>query len=341
MIQYGNKMLEVEENLLKWAKSQIPDLEDMTPLREQASSRQYFRASSTRESFILVFSDPQRELNNEFIKYSEFLIKNQVSVPRIEAFDLENGFMLIEDFGDKVFQNEINSYNQKNLYLLAIDQIIKLQLAAKNEDIGEFNEISAKEQMELFEEWFLSSYLKLEINESETKLIKDAYVLISRRFLGQKRTLCHFDFELRNLMLKEDGTIGVLDFQDLIYGPLTLDLVSLIKDLDNPISYKETEFYLKAYLSMAQEAGIDVVRDLTSLHEEFEFAGLQRQLRILGTLSRLHVRDGKSFRLPDLKQTLIYVIEASQKYDELKEFSNFLEFKVQPVLDERLGENND
>ena len=189
MIQYGNKMLEVEENLLKWAKSQIPDLEDMTPLREQASSRQYFRASSARESFILVFSDPQRELNNEFIKYSEFLIKNQVSVPRIEAFDLENGFMLMEDFGDKVFQNEINTYNQKDLYLLAIDQIIKLQLAAKNEDIGEFNEISAKEQMELFEEWFLSSYLKLEINESETKLIKDAYVSISRRFLGQKRTL--------------------------------------------------------------------------------------------------------------------------------------------------------
>ena len=161
----------------------------------------------------------------------------------------------MDEFGHKLFQNQKNSYKQKDLYLLAINQIIKLQLAAKNEDIGEFNEISAKEQMELFEEWFLSSFLKLEINELETELIKDAYVLISRRFLGQKRTLCHFDFELRNLMLKEDGTIGVLDFQDLIYGPLTLDLVSLIKDLDNPISYKETEFYLKAYLSMAQEAG--------------------------------------------------------------------------------------
>ena len=85
MIQHGNKMLEVEENLLKWAKSQIPDLEDMTPLREQASSRQYFRASSTRESFILVFSDPQRELNNEFIKYSEFLIKTQSLIYRMGA----------------------------------------------------------------------------------------------------------------------------------------------------------------------------------------------------------------------------------------------------------------
>tara|TARA_B100001250_G_scaffold394286_1_gene397991 strand:+ start:135 stop:1139 length:1005 start_codon:yes stop_codon:yes gene_type:complete len=334
-------MLEVEENLLKWAKSQIPDLEDMFLLREQASSRKYYRVSSTKKSFILAFSDPKKELNNEFIKYSKFLIKNQVSVPRIEAFDIENGFMLIEDFGDKVFQNEINSNNQKDLYLLAIDQIINLQLADKNEDISELNEISVKEQMELFEEWFLSGYLQLEINEIETKLIHDAYMLISKKFLGQKKTLCHFDFELRNLMLKEDGSIGVLDFQDLTYGPLTLDLVSLIKDLDNPISDKEIEFYLEVYLSLAQEAGIEDTFDLTSLREDFEFAGLQRQLRILGTLSRLHIRDGKSFRLPDLKQTLFYVIEASQKHDELKEFSDFLELRVQPVLDQRLGENND
>ena len=110
-------MLEVEENLLKWAKSQIPDLETMERLREQASSRKYYRVSSTGKSFILAFSDPHKELNDEFIKYSKFLIKNHVSVPRIEAFDIENGFMLIEDFGDKVFQNEINADNQKHLYL--------------------------------------------------------------------------------------------------------------------------------------------------------------------------------------------------------------------------------
>ena len=90
--------------------------------------------------------------------------------------------MLIEDFGDKVFQNEINADNQKHLYLLAIDQIIKLQLADKNKDIKELNETSVKEQMELFEEWFLSGYLKLEINESEIKLIHNAYNFISKHF---------------------------------------------------------------------------------------------------------------------------------------------------------------
>ena len=334
-------MLEVEENLLKWAKSQIPDLEDMVLLREQASSRKYYRVSSARESFILVFSDPQKELNDEFIKYSEFLIKNQVSVPKIEAFDIENGFMLIEDFGDKVFQDEINSDSQKDLYLLAIEQIIKLQSIDKNEDINELDEILVKKQMELFEEWFLSGYLELEISDSDKNLINDSYTLISKKFLGQKKTLCHFDFELRNLMLREDRTVGVLDFQDLTYGPLTLDLVSLLKDIDNPLSNKEIEFYIEAYLSLAEEVGIVIKEDLISLKENFDFSGLQRQLRILGTLSRLHIRDGKSFRLPDLRQTLSYVIEASHERDELKEFSHFLKLKVQPALEERLGKKND
>ena len=334
-------MLKLEDNLYTWAKSQIADLGPMEPLREQASSRKYYRVNSKGKSFILALSDPQKELNDEFIKYSEFLIKNNVSVPRVEAFDAENGFMLIEDFGDKVFLDEINSSNRKNLYLLAIDQIIKLQSVETNDDINELNEVSIKEQMKLFEEWFLLDYLKLEVHSLEKDIINDAYISISNKFLEQKRTLCHFDFELRNLMLKEDGTIGVLDFQDLTYGPSTLDLVSLIKDIDNPISDEEIEYYLEAYVSLSNEAGTTVKEDLISLNEDLDFVGLQRQLRILGTLARLHIRDGKSFRLPDLKQTLIYVIETSNKYDELKEFSQLLKSKVQPALEENLGGIND
>ncbi len=332
-------MLELEENLFKWAKSQIADLGPMEPIREQASSRKYYRVNSKGKSFILAFSDPQKELNNEFIKYSKFLITNSVSVPRIEAFDVENGFMLIEDFGDKVFLDEVDTKNRKALYLLAIEQIIKLQSAENNDDINQLNKKSVKEQMQLFEEWFLFGYLNLEVHSSEKSIINDAYTFIAKRFLIQKKTLCHFDFELRNLMLRQDGTIGVLDFQDLTYGPFTLDLVSLIKDIDNPISNEEINFYLEAYISLSNKAGLTVTEDLISLNEDLDFAGLQRQLRILGTLSRLHIRDEKSFRLPDLKQTLSYVIETTNKYNELKKFSNLLKLKVQPTLEERLGED--
>ena len=172
-------MLELEDNLFKWAKSMVADLGPMELLREQASSRKYYRVTSKEKSFILAYSDPQKELNNEFIKYSGFLIKNNVSVPKIEAFDFENGFMLIEDFGDKVFLDEVNSSNRKSLYLLAIDQIIKLQSIETNDDINELNEVSVKEQMKLFEEWFLLDYLKLEIHSLEKDIINDAYIFIS------------------------------------------------------------------------------------------------------------------------------------------------------------------
>ena len=330
-------MLEVEDKLFKWVKSQITVIGAMEPLREQASSRKYYRVISSEKNFIVAFSDPQKELNNEFINYSEFLLKNNVSVPKIEAFDSENGFMLIEDFGDKVLIDEIDSNNRKDLYLMAIDQIIKLQSANIHEDVSELDEISVKEQMKLFEEWFLYDYLKLEVSLSERNIINDAYIFIAKKFLGQRRALCHFDFELRNLMLREGGTIGVLDFQDLTYGPFTLDLASLLKDIDNPISDKEIEYYLEAYVSLSSEAGINIKGDLISLNEDLDFAGLQRQLRILGTLCRLHIRDGKSFRLPDLKQTLFYAIETCNKHDELKEFSQLLKTTVLHALEERLG----
>ena len=101
---------------------------------------------------------------------------------------------------------------------------------------------------------------------------------------------------------------------------------------------KEIEYYLEAYVSLSNEAGINIKEDLISLNEDLDFAGLQRQLRILGTLCRLHIRDGKSFRLPDLKQTLFYVVETCNKYAELKEFLQFLKLKVKPTLEERLGE---
>ena len=331
-------MLKVEENLFEWAKSQIPDLGDITLLREQASSRKYYRVSSGDKTFVLAVSDPQTEKNDEFIKYSDFLLRNNISVPKVEAFDIKNGFIIMEDFGDRIFQLEINKGNQRELYLLAIDQIVKLQSADKNEDVEELNGIVVKEQMKLFEEWFLSNYLKLEVKEEDQNIINNAYLAISRNFLGQKRTLCHFDFELRNLMLKKNGTIGVLDFQDLTYGPLTLDLVSLIKDIENPISEKELEFYLNTYLSLANKSGLDLNDDIVLLREDLDYAGLQRQLRILGTLSRLHIRDGKSFRLPDLKQTLLYAIDASSKYEELRDFSDFLKSRVQPTLMDNLME---
>ena len=137
-------------------------------------------------------------------------------------------------------------------------------------------------------------------------------------------------------MLLSNQAIGVLDFQDLCVGPYGIDLVSIIKDIDNPLTKKKlieySEFFLAESHKVKNLKGINI----ETLLRDIDYAGFQRQFRILGTLSRLHLRDKKSFRLQDLPQTLEYLINDMNKYDSLKEFSKFLETAVQPCLFEIL-----
>ena len=140
-------------------------------------------------------------------------------------------------------------------------------------------------------------------------------------------------------MVLEDGCAGILDFQDSIIGPIFLDPVSLLKDLDRVWKPEDLEGFLSDYILKARIAGILPDVEETVMKRWFDLAGLQRQLRILGTLSRLHLRDGKSYRLVDLKQTLLYMIDASSGYKNLTELSIFLQKRILPALESNLKTN--
>jgi aminoglycoside/choline kinase family phosphotransferase len=140
-------------------------------------------------------------------------------------------------------------------------------------------------------------------------------------------------------MILQDGNAGVLDFQDAVYGPIFLDPSALFKDLYLKIKDEELNALLEEYLSRSNELGLKLVRTIKNPRKSFDLTGLQRQLRILGTLSRLHLRDGKSFRLSDLPKTLNFVMDTSMKYQELNEVSNYLKERVAPLLTQKLKEN--
>jgi aminoglycoside/choline kinase family phosphotransferase len=140
-------------------------------------------------------------------------------------------------------------------------------------------------------------------------------------------------------MVLEDGCAGILDFQDAIIGPIFLDPVSLFKDLDHVWDPKELEELLNYYILKANKAGILPSVDEVTVKRWFDLAGLQRQLRILGTLSRLHLRDGKPYRLIDLKQTLLYAIEASSRYEDLKKLAILLQNRILPALELKMKSN--
>ena len=163
-----------------------------------------------------------------------------------------------------------------------------------------------KQQMCLFEEWFFVGFLELDYSNNDKKTLDDSWELIARECSQQSHVMCHFDFEFRNLMLLEKNEIGILDFQDLCLGPYALDLVSILKDIETPLSYEDLLNYLKFYMEDIKGNKSEELK-LSDLEKDLDFAGFQRQFRILGTLSRLHLRDKKSFRLKDLKQTLRFL----------------------------------
>ena len=337
-------MTNIPADLLTWANEQLSaagdDLvEKAIPLREEASFRKYFRLIRGTDSLIGVFSPPDKESNENFLFFSQFLKENQVRVPEVICYDLKKGFMVLEDFGDRLYQFELSKKNAHSLYAAALEEMIAIQTSPANSRVAKLSYEKAFEQIVLFEEWFLKGFLGFNLQDRESDLLKESYQIILKTFFEQPQVLCHFDFESRNIMVLEDGCAGILDFQDSIIGPIFLDPVSLLKDLDRVWKSEDLEGFLSDYILKARSAGILPEVEETVMKRWFDLAGLQRQLRILGTLSRLHLRDGKSYRLVDLKQTLLYMIDASSGYKNLTELSIFLQKRILPALDSNLKTN--
>ena len=334
-------MYEKKEQLFEWCNSSLIELDQaialsISPLREEASFRKYFRLNRKKDSIIGVYSPPELESNKEFISLSNFFRENNIRVPKILMASSELGFMMIEDFGDDLYQFKLNKTNSKDLYAVAINEMIKIHCCSEPKNISLLNKGQCISQMQLFEKWFLKRFLGFNLSKEQNSILNKVYKIIEEIFFNQPQVLCHFDFESRNLLFLPNGGVGVLDFQDAVIGPIFLDPVSLLKDLNFRSTDQALNDCLEMYTSKAEEKGL-----LSNLDEEnylrcFDFTGLQRQLRILGTLSRLHLRDGKSYRLPDLNKTLNFISETASRYEELEDFFQLVQKKIFPELNKVL-----
>ena len=327
----------VKEGLLEWSNEKLRDsgrteMTEIEPLRQEASTREYFRLKGKENSYIGVFSPPKTELNEQFIFLSKFLHKQGITVPEVLYSDLTTGRMLLEDFGDDTYKLKLNKKNFHHLFSAAIDEIIGFHSCPPVSKIPSLGEKEIENHMLLFEEWFLNTLLEEKLSSDEKKLFSNLYREILNDLKDQPKVLCHFDFESRNLMVLPNGNAGVLDFQDAVFGPIFLDPVALFKDLYLNINDKEVGALLGEYISRSDEIGLDQELEIEDAIRSFDLTGLQRQLRILGTISRLHLRDNKSFRLPDLHKTLNFVVEACSKSEELNEVSSYLKKKIVPLL---------
>lgn len=316
--------------LQEWIKIvlNINDFE-MTPLAGDASFRKYWRIRTLKGTYVVMDAPPEKESLHSFIQVSDILHQSGVLVPEILATNLEDGFLLLKDFGDDIFFNSINNSDQEKYYEQAIQSLLKIQ---KYPTVGAklpyFDKPFMLQEMQLFIDWFLIAYLNIELLSEEMEIIQNTMIWLANQISLQPQVLIHRDFHSRNLMVikKTPITIGVIDFQDAMIGPVTYDLVSILKDCyvelpKNKIALWANYFY--------EQISWSTTLSPNELIKAFDLCGLQRHLKVLGIFCRLYLRDEKPSYLQNLPLVLKYTLECCLKYENLHPLANIIKKRVQ------------
>lgn len=287
-----------------------------------ASFRKYYRLKKDGKTVLLMDSSLEKESLAPFLDVTSRLLHVDVNAPQILEQNLEDGFLIIKDFGNTHYLNVLNDNNFKTLYSKAIDSIIDMQ-KADTKGLPLYDKKFLHVEMDLMKEWYLQKKLNFTLSDFEEELIASTLDAISDVVLEQPQDVfVHRDFHSRNIMITPQNEIGVIDYQDAMNGAVTYDLVSLLKDCYIKYERKDVE---KLALEFRDKSNI-YVEDKTFI-KWFDFMGMQRHIKVLGIFSRLHLRDGKDGYLKDIPLTLKYTIDAASRYDETKDFAEFLKQK--------------
>jgi len=306
-------------------------LDDIQPASADASFRRYFRASTNKGTFIIMDAPPDKEPINTFIRAATDLANHHVHTPSIHHINQAEGFLVLEDLGSVTYLDELEKNvsvskdtstqpqeHAGKLYSDAIHALIKIQNATvqqKNAPWPDYNDAKLIEEMDLFDRWYLQQHLSIEMSAAQSKVWQNLKTLLLNACKEQPKKWVHRDYHSRNLMVTENNSPGVIDFQDMVYGPIAYDLASLFKDCyirwprEHQISWLN-EYYESTEVDFSFE----------QLIRWYDMTGLQRHLKVLGIFCRLHYRDQKDQYLNDLPMVADYIIEVLDLYDELSEF---------------------
>lgn len=321
-------MHERENALKEWLKQVIPHANfSLTPLTGDASFRRYFRVQYQNISQIVMDAPPGKEDLKPFIHITQILNQAKVPTPELIAMDIDQGFLLLSDLGDVLLLSELNKNTVNNYYQRAMDTLLLMQKnTAAEQEIPAFDKSFMLKEMNLCPEWFLRNYLALELQANEEQLIHNTMNWIADELATQPLVFIHRDYHSRNIMLQEaNSTLALIDYQDAMRGPLCYDLVSLLKDCY--VSWpREQILTWAAYFYEHQPLAQSYSKE--EFIRAFDLCGLQRHLKVLGVFARLYLRDEKSGYLADLPQTLAYVLECAELYEDLHPFFQFLQNRV-------------
>jgi len=319
------------QSIQRWLEKILGNQDfSLTPASADASFRRYFRVSFINEtpSKILMDAPPDKEDSQAFFRLARQLRAIDINVPDIYAENYIDGFFLLSDLGHEHFLSRLNKDSVDSLYEQAMRVLLTLQ-ANGPADVPEYDASLLNTEMQLFVDWYLRRHLQLDLTDENISTIKDAFDTLTHSALQQPKVCVHRDFHSRNLMMPTAGPLsepapGVIDFQDAVYGPVTYDLVSLLRDCY--IAWPEQLVYNKVAWYYQQAKHQELLTDvgLDQFIQWFDLMGIQRHLKAVGIFSRLNYRDNKPGYLDDIPRTLSYISAIAPKYPALHSFSSLL-----------------
>ncbi|EXI88441.1 MAG: putative phosphotransferase related to Ser/Thr protein kinase [Candidatus Accumulibacter regalis] len=298
-----------------------------------ASFRRYFRVElPDRTTRIVMDAPPEKEDCRPFIKVAALFREAEVHLPAVLAADLEQGFLLLSDLGSSTYLSALHDRSTAaRLYADANRALLAIQLASRPGVLPEYDGDLLGRELALFPDWYLRRHLGVTIDKGMQSTLQTVFAAILANNLRQPRVYVHRDYHSRNLMLVGEpapafpSNPGILDFQDAVYGPLTYDLVSLYRDAY--IAWpedQELDFVIR-YWEGARQAGLPVEADFHDFYRDYEWMGVQRQLKVLGIFARLCHRDGKENYLADMPRVLGYLRRSCERYRELRPLARLLD----------------
>ena len=297
----------------------------LTPASVDASFRRYFRASlPDGRSYVVMDAPPEREDCRPFVHVARLLRAAGVHAPEVHAEDLAQGFLLLADLGTQTYLQALNADNAARLLGEATDALLRWQLATRPGELPPYDEALLRREMNLFPEWYVSRHLGVELSNAQKAELEGIYRLLVKSALAQPAVYVHRDYMPRNLMVSEPNP-GVLDFQDAVLGPITYDMVSLLRDAFVSWDEERVLDWSVRYWEKAKRAGLPVETGFAEFWRAFEWMGLQRHLKVLGIFARINYRDGKPKYLEDTPRFIRYARAVSERYAALAPLARLLD----------------
>ncbi|SDK50570.1 aminoglycoside phosphotransferase family protein [Microbulbifer yueqingensis] len=318
----------------EWAGRTLPTgTPQLLPLAGDAGFRRYFRTDTT-PSLIAVDSPPERTNPARFVALADYFRRHGVHTPMVVAADVSRGFMLLEDLGDRQLLGLLDEDSVEGLYGEMLTELLCLQQIPRSPDLlPPYSRELLQTEMRILPEWLVGKLLGYSLGDEEKRLLEDTFDLLLGSAAEQPQVLVHRDFHSRNLMVREGERPGVVDFQDAVWGPVTYDLASLLRDCYIRWPREQVEKWALCYAATAESAGILPSVEPRTFLRWFDWMGLQRHIKVLGLFPRLYLRDGKQGYLPDLPLVIRYTLEVAGRYPELKPFADWFSAELLPLAE--------